>query len=60
MLILILVLIALLFFSTVNWIKRYISTLAILYYIETKNYKQPSDKELKLCTEEAVKHLFKN
>lgn len=42
-----------------GWLSRYISCMAILYYIAEKGYKLPSDDDIKECTHEAVKHLFK-
>lgn len=42
-----------------GWLSRYISVLAIVYYIEKKGYIQPSDEEIRECTLEAAKHLFK-
>lgn len=43
----------------IGWLNRYIGVLAILYYIERKGYIQPNDVELRECTLEAAKHLFK-
>lgn len=43
----------------IGWLKRYISTLAILYYIEKKGYKLPNDEEIKECTQWVVKKLNK-
>jgi len=42
-----------------GWLKRYISTYAVIYYMEVKGYKLPNDKEIKECTQFVVKHLFR-
>ena len=42
-----------------GWLVKHISCMAIIYYITTKGYKLPNDKEIRECTREAVKHLFK-
>ena len=38
-------------------LKWYISTMAVLYFCETK-WRIPTEYELKACTTEAVKHFF--
>ncbi len=43
----------------VGWLKKHISCMAIIYYMKTKGYKLPSNKEIEECTREAVNHLFK-
>lgn len=43
----------------IGWLKRYISTLALLYYIEKKGYTYPSDSEIKECTQWVVNKLNK-
>lgn len=43
----------------IGWLSRYISCMAILYYIAEKGYKLPNDDDIRECTHEAVKHLFK-
>ena len=43
----------------IGWLVKHISCMAIIYYITTKGYKLPNDKEIRECTREAVKHLFK-
>jgi hypothetical protein len=45
-------------FCAVGWLKRYISTEAIIYYIEKKGYDQPNDLEISECTEWAVRKVF--
>ena len=42
-----------------GWLKRYISTCALLYYIAKKGYTQPNDEELKECTLWATNKIFK-
>lgn len=42
-----------------GWLSRYVSCVALIYYIEKKGYKHPTDEELKACTQYAVKHLFR-
>lgn len=41
-----------------GWITRYISNMALIYYIALKNYKLPSDEDMKACSAEVVKRLF--
>ena len=43
----------------IGWLSRYISCMAILYYIAEKGYKLPNDDDITECTYEVVKHLFK-
>ncbi len=43
----------------IGWLTQYISTLSFIYYIEKNGYIQPSDAEIKECTFEMVKQLFK-
>lgn len=43
----------------IGWLSRYISTAAIIYYIEKKGYIQPNDEEIKECTLWVAKRLFK-
>ena len=43
----------------IGWLSRYISTCAMIYYIEKKGYTQPSDSEIKECTLWATKKIFK-
>ncbi|WP_270395701.1 hypothetical protein [Mediterraneibacter massiliensis] len=42
-----------------GWMKRYISCMAMIYYMTIRGYKLPNDNEIKECTHEATKHLFK-
>ena len=44
--------------STIGWIKWKISTMALVYYIEKNQYKQPNDAEIKECTGYVARHLF--
>lgn len=43
----------------IGWLTRYVSVLALIYYIEKKGYIQPSDAEFKECTLWAANRLFK-
>ncbi len=43
----------------IGWLCRYVSVLALIYYIEKKGYIQPNDVEIKECTLWAAKKLFK-
>lgn len=43
----------------IGWLSRYISTCAMIYYIEKKGYTQPSDSEIKECTLWVTKKIFK-
>lgn len=43
----------------IGWLKYYISTLSLVYYLEIKQYESPSPEEMKTCTEYVVKKLFK-
>ena len=43
----------------IGWLNRYVSTCALIYYLEKKGYAQPSDEELKECTLWAAKKIFK-
>lgn len=42
----------------IGWLSRYISTAAMIYYINKKGYIQPDDNEIKECTMFVVKHIF--
>lgn len=42
-----------------GWLTKHISCISMIYYMTTKGYKLPSDKEIEECTHEAAKHLFK-
>ena len=43
----------------INWLKRYVSCVALIYYIEKKGYKQPDRAEMLECTQFVVEKLFK-
>lgn len=45
--------------SGIGWLTRYISTKALLYYLEQKGYPLPTDQEIKECTQTVAKHTFK-
>lgn len=42
-----------------GWLVKHISCMAIIYYMETKGYKLPNDEEIRECTREVVKQIFK-
>ncbi len=42
----------------VGWLTRYISCLAMIYYIEKNGYKQPNSKEMEECTRFVTKQLL--
>lgn len=42
-----------------GWLSRYISSTALVYYIEKSGYKTPTDDDIRECTTFVVKHLFK-
>ena len=52
-------LIGLTIICAVGWLKRYIGTCALIYYMKTKGYKLPNDNDMKECTRFVVNHLFK-
>ena len=43
-----------------GWLSRYISCLAMIYYMEKNQYKLPNDLEIKECTDFAIKQMFKH
>lgn len=43
----------------IGWLNRYVSTCALIYYIEKKGYTQPNDKELRECTLWVAGKIFK-
>ncbi len=46
-------------FCAANWFKRYISAAALVYYMQKKQYKLPTDEEIKECTAWVAKQMFK-
>lgn len=42
----------------IKWILRYISSAALIYYIQKKGYKLPDDDELKECTQFVIKNIL--
>ncbi|MBC5745063.1 hypothetical protein FMM74_016175 [Lachnospiraceae bacterium MD308] len=42
-----------------GWYMRYISCLALLYYIGEKGYEFPNDEDVKECTAYVTKRLIK-
>lgn len=45
-------------FFAVGWLKWKVSTLALIYYLEKNQYKQPDDEELKECTGFVAKNMI--
>ncbi len=43
-----------------KWIKWKISTLALIYYIEKNQYKQPDSNDMKECTDFVAKNIIKD
>lgn len=43
-----------------KWLKWKVATLSMIYYIEKKQYKQPSDEEMKECTSFVAKNMVKD
>lgn len=43
----------------IGWLVKHIAVMVIVYYIKTKGYKLPNDEEVRECTREVVKQLFK-
>lgn len=56
----ILLILALTLICARGWIKWKVATLAIVYYIEKKQYRQPSEKDMKECTDFVVKMTVKD
>lgn len=44
--------------STFNWVKWYITTAALVYYLE-KQHKQPNKREMEECTAYVMKNFLK-
>lgn len=42
-----------------KWLKWYVSTLGMAYYIEKNGYRQPNEDEMKECTQWVIRRLFK-
>ncbi|HIY04284.1 MAG TPA: hypothetical protein H9733_04920 [Candidatus Anaerotignum merdipullorum] len=48
--------------NVIGWIgclKYYVGTVAILRYIQIKNYTLPSQQEIKECSKHAIERIFK-
>lgn len=43
-----------------KWLKWKISTLALVYYIEKNQYKQPDTREMAECTDFVVRNIIKD
>ena len=43
----------------IGWAVRYVSTAAMIYYIEKKGYTKPNDEDIEECTQWAIRHIFK-
>ena len=55
--IILVVLIVIMFASRMKW---RVTTLSLLYYLEKKRYKRPSDENMKECTEFVIKNMLKD
>ena len=55
--IILVVLIVIMFASRMKW---RVTTLSLLYYLEKKRYKLPSDENMKECTEFVIKNMLKD
>ncbi len=42
----------------IGWLSRHIGILAMVYYIESRGYKQPTDAEIKECAVWAAKKVL--
>ena len=60
MIILVAVLLGALIWSLKNWLARYISCMALLWYISEKGIPLPSDEGMKAGTRYAVEHMLKD
>lgn len=43
----------------IGWAVKYISTAAMIYYMEKKGYTMPSDEDIEECTQWVIRHIFK-
>lgn len=43
-----------------RWLKWKILTLSIIYYLEKNQYKQPDQRELKVCTDFVVRNMIRD
>ena len=43
----------------IGWLTRYVSCVTLIYYIEKKGYKHPTDEEMKECIHYVVEHLLR-
>ena len=43
----------------IGWLKYYISTCALVYYLQKKGYTPPSDQEIQECARYAAGKIFK-
>jgi hypothetical protein len=57
MLVVLVILIFLLIISLLKWWRYKVSTLALICYMEKKQYKSPTKKEFSECTEFVAKHI---
>lgn len=40
-----------------GWLKNHISLLAVICYMQLRNYKEPSDQEMEECIKFVIKHM---
>ena len=53
------VLVTLIITCAMGWYTRYVSCMALLYYIGKKGYEFPNDEEIKECTACVTAHLLR-
>lgn len=51
--------VAALIVCAVGWLYRYISCLALIYYIEKSGYIQPNEKDMKECIRWVVEKMLR-
>lgn len=44
----------------IGWVSRYISTLAMIHYMQEKGYSIPSNEDMEDCTRAVTKNLVKD
>ncbi len=49
----------LLILALYKWFTKYVALLSLIYYLEKKGYKPPTDQENSECTQYVLKHIFK-
>lgn len=44
----------------IGWVSRYVTTLAIIYYMQEKGYSIPNNEDMEDCTRAVTKNLVKD